>query len=81
MRKPFPSEPVAADIATPRLVQGEMVPRKVAAAFLGRDCQTLANWASMRVGPMPRKPRGRVLYRLADLRAWRDHGQREARHG
>jgi hypothetical protein len=52
--------------------------RRNAAAFLGRSPKTLADWARLGLGPIPRKVGGRVFYRLQDLEAFRDSGAREA---
>jgi hypothetical protein len=52
--------------------------RKNAAAFLGREPKTLADWHTRGIGPRPRKVGGRVFYYLRDLEAYRDTGAREA---
>jgi hypothetical protein len=52
--------------------------RKNAAAFLGRETKTLADWATKGIGPLNRKVGGRVFYYLRDLEAYRDTGAREA---
>jgi predicted DNA-binding transcriptional regulator AlpA len=47
--------------------------RKEAAAQLRLSAATLANWASLGLGPrFSRIGGGRVLYRLADVEAWMD---------
>ncbi len=52
--------------------------RKNAAAFLGREPKTLADWQSRGVGPRSVRVGGRVFYYLADLEAYRDTGARAA---
>jgi phage terminase Nu1 subunit (DNA packaging protein) len=54
------------------------VDRKNAAAFLGRQAKTLADWNSKGIGPVARKVGGRVFYYMRDLEAFRDTGAREA---
>jgi len=54
--------------------------RAEAAARLGVTKQTLAKWASAKVGPSYSRSgdvRGRVLYRESDLQAWLDSRRRE----
>lgn len=53
-----------------------LVNEKQAAAFLGTALQTQRNWRHLGKGPAYHKlspgPRGRVLYQMGDLRAYRD---------
>lgn len=54
--------------------------RAEAATRLGVTKQTLARWASSKVGPSYSRSgdvRGRVLYRESDLQAWLDSRRRE----
>lgn len=46
------------------------VARRDAAAFLGLQVKTLANWASVSHGPRAMRIGNRVFYRFADLEAF-----------
>lgn len=63
-----------------RVLPEGRVSRAGAAAFLGYDPKTLAQWAWAGKGPLPRKVPGsnRVFYRIADLKAFLATGAREA---
>lgn len=61
-----------------RILPDGRLGRKDAAAFLGLRPKTLAEWARLGLGPLPRKVGGRCFYRLPDLEAFRDTGAREA---
>jgi len=53
--------------------------RKQAGTYLGLSSGTLANWASMDMGPgYTRIGHGRVLYRLADIEQWLQSQPRQA---
>lgn len=61
-----------------RVLPDGRVSRSDAAAFLGVAPKTMACWASLGLGPMPKKVGGRVYYKLVDLEAFRDTGARVA---
>lgn len=54
------------------------VPRGDAAAFVGVSAKTLSNWATIGIGPMPRRVGGRVFYLYRDLLAFVATGDRWA---
>ncbi|HEY1606557.1 MAG TPA: helix-turn-helix domain-containing protein [Allosphingosinicella sp.] len=61
-----------------RVLPDGRVSREDAARYLGKKSKTLAEYARLGVGPVPRKTGGRVFYRLADLEAYVATGAREA---
>jgi predicted DNA-binding transcriptional regulator AlpA len=53
--------------------------RKQTADYLGLSVGTLANWASMDIGPgYTRMGGGRVLYRMAEVESWLAAQQQKA---
>lgn len=61
-----------------RVLPDNRVTRADAAAFLGLRPKTLAEYARLGRGPLPRRVGGRIFYLLQDLEAYRDAGAREA---
>ena len=61
-----------------RVLPDGRVARKDAAAYIGRDPKTLANWATEGKGPTPRRVGGRIFYDLGELRAFAGVGSQAA---